>query len=437
MLFKSRWLSLRNLLLALLVAQLVVLFGRAVRVPTKLTMVIPANEATAWASVTQPGEDEYLNVPIELSTGERIIGNDPLSVQAVATDAEISTPGDRFAIYKTDLKNDTATYDIVLMDITWTAPFAEDLVDLGKLAKRDGVELSDFLPSELEAGTYEQTLYRMPMYADVGLLFYRQDLVEGKFLFSTPKNLAKTIASIKDSSSIEESYLWQGESYEGLVVNFLEVLSSFGGYWIDEDGNVGLGDSAAIQAAETMRELIRQDVSPPTVTSYAEQDSLEDFKMGQSAFLRGWPGFLQSLEADKIAIAPPFSFGPIPAMGCRGGWGLGIPKNSRHKEEAWEAIKYLTSESAQKRFVLTSNLLPTRRSLFTDAEIVAKFPQIGEIYGYLESSDTFRPTIPRYEVASVILQKALSKILADESISIEETMNAAQKETERKLSSSV
>ncbi|MGB3790767.1 MAG: extracellular solute-binding protein [Phormidesmis sp.] len=441
MLSKSRRLSLRNLLTALLVLQLVLLLWRVARAPVKLLMVVPNNEIAAWQSVVTPFEAEHLKIRIGLVDSEAT-GTNQSPTQLQTANLPFSTPDDRLAVYKADLGNETATYDLVLMDVTWTAPFADDLVDLGELVKRDNIALSDFLDSEVEVGTYKQKLYRMPMYADVGLLFYRKDLTDEAALPSTLDNLTRAIANIETNSSVDASYLWQGESYEGLVVNFLEVLSSFGGYWIKDESvgpSVGLSEPAAKQAASLMRELIRDSVSPPTVTSYTEQDSLQALEAGQGAFLRGWPGFLQSLEAqfqgDQIAIAPPFSFGSAPAMGCRGGWGFGIPKNSRYKAEAWEAIKYLTSEPAQKRFVLASNLLPTRRSLFEDPEIVEEFPLISELLGYLESSDTFRPTIPQYQAASEILQDALSRILVSDSISIEATMDAAQAETEALLRS--
>ena len=436
MLFKSRRLSLRNLLMVLLALQLVLLLWRVARAPVKLLMVVPANEITAWQSVIEPFEAEHLKIRIGLVDLEAI-GTNQSPSQSQTTNPPISTPDDRLAVYKADLGNDAATYDLVLMDVTWTAPFADDLVDLGRLAKRDNLELSDFLSSEIELGKYEQKLYRMPMYADVGLLFYRQDLVDETALPSTVDDLTEAINKIEKNSKNAGYYLWQGESYEGLVVNFLEVLSSFkGGYWI-KDGKVGLGEIAAKQAAGMMRDLIKQKASPPTVTSYTEQDSLQAFEAGEGAFLRGWPGFLQSLEAhsDQVAIAPPFSFGSIPAVGCRGGWGFGIPENSRHKAEAWRAIKYLTSESAQKRFVLASKLLPTREALFADPEIVEEFPLISKLLVYLEDSNTFRPTVPQYQAASEILQAALSRILASDSISIEETMNRAQTETEALLRS--
>ncbi len=430
MLSKSRRLSLRNLLMALLALQLVILLWRVARAPVKLLMVVPPNEVAAWQSVVQPFEDEHLKIRIELVDSEAT-GTNQSQGQPQTANPPITTPDDRLAVYKTDLGNDSATYDLVLMDVTWTAPFADNLVDLSRLVERDNIELSNFLPSEIELGTYEQTLYRMPMYADVGILFYRKDLINKAALPSSLDDLTKAVTSIENNSNnVDASYLWQGESYEGLVVSFLEVLSSFGGYWI-EDGKVGLSEPAAIQAASLMRELIRRKVSPSTVTSYTEQDSLQAFEEDQGAFLRGWPGFLESLEAqsDQIAIAPPFSFGSQPAMGCRGGWGFGIPKNSRHKAEAWKAIKYLTSESAQKRFVLASKLLPTRRSLFEDPEIVEEFPLISELLGYLENSNTFRPTISQYQAASEILQDALSQILANESIPIGVAMNVAQTDT--------
>ncbi len=443
MLFKSRRLSLRNLLIALLTLQLVLLLWRVGRAPVRLLMVVPPNEIAAWQSVVEPFEAEHLKIRIGLVDSEATGANQSptqsptqsQTAQSQTASPPITTPDDRLAVYKTDLRNEAATYDLVLMDVTWTAPFADDLVDLSRLSKRDNVELSRFLPSEIELGTYEQRLYRMPMYADVGVLFYRQDLIDKAALPSTLDDLTSVVTKIETNSKnkVDASYLWQGESYEGLVVSFLEVLSSFGGYWI-EDGKVGLDEPAAVRAASLMRELIRREVSPPTVTSYTEQDSLQAFAEGQGAFLRGWPGFLQSLEQNgRIAIAPPFSFGSAPAMGCRGGWGFGIPKNSRHKAEAWKAIKYLTSESAQKRFVLASKLLPTRRSLFEDPEIVEEFPLISELLGYLESSDTFRPTISQYQAASEILQGALSRILANESIPVGAAMKTAQTDTEQLL----
>ena len=68
-------------------------------------------------------------------------------------------------------------FEIVLMDVVWTAKFAAN----GWLMPLDDAysqkELDEFIPSVLEAGRYRGHLYRVPFRGDVGMLYYRKDLV--------------------------------------------------------------------------------------------------------------------------------------------------------------------------------------------------------------------------------------------------------------------
>ena len=64
------------------------------------------------------------------------------------------------------------------MDVTWTPKFAA----AGWLLPLDDVfrpeELSALLPRAVDAGRYRGHLYRIPVRTDVGLLYYRRDLLE-------------------------------------------------------------------------------------------------------------------------------------------------------------------------------------------------------------------------------------------------------------------
>ncbi|MEM7795738.1 MAG: extracellular solute-binding protein [Cyanobacteria bacterium P01_C01_bin.118] len=385
--------------------------------PVELSFIIPQDEVRPWEVVVTSFEKSHPHIHINLVTNQGID----------------YTTDQRKAIYTADFQANIAQYDLVYMDIVWPLQFANSLRDLTPYVDNDALDLSDFLPSEISAGELDDRLYRLPMRADVGLLFYREDLLAGANL---PKNLAD-LSQIVRGLQPSVGYLWQGARYEGLVANFVEVLEGVGGTWIDPTtGEVGLDTPAAIQATTLLQQLLQQEISPDEVITYTERDSLQRFLEGETVFLRGWPYFWATLEAStlkgKVAIAPPFSFGTNPGSGCRGGWGFGIPKNSSHPDEAWEAIKYFTSPAAQKQFVLASGYLPSRTDLFEDTDIVAKYPLMPKMLAYLKDSSVFRPWIEEYGTASEILQTALGEVLSGQQ-SAAAAMQQAQTETEELL----
>lgn len=421
---RRRWFSPIRLLIATLALQVIclVLWGLSwpSQGPVELAFVIPQDEVGPWQTMIHDFEANHPQIQIHLVT-------DPETTY---------TTDQRKAIYSADFQAEVAQYDLVYMDIVWTPQFADQLVDLAPLVARDPVDLDGFLTSELAAGEYDGGLYRLPMRADVGVLYARQDLLDQAEIRipSTLGQLAEGVTTLKQSSQANLGYLWQGRSYEGLIANFVEVMASFGATWIDPvTQRVGLTDPATLQAAQFLRDLIRQGISPPIVTDYTEQASLAAFQQGQAPFLRGWPYFWSELKQQdwgkQVAIAPPFSFTDNPGRGCRGGWGFGIPKNATHPDEAWEAIKYFTSEVAQEKFVLASGFLPSRRSLFQAPKIVAQYPPMPQLLDYLENRSVFRPAIPQYDTASEILQTALGKILRGQQ-SVEAAMAEAQTATE-------
>lgn len=424
---RPRWLTPARLLTVTLIVQLLglVFWGLTwpERSPVQLAFVVPQDEVRPWETVIAGFEANYPNIHIELVT-------DPVTTY---------TTDQRMAIYSADFQGETARYDLVYMDIVWPAQFMDQLVDLRPLIERDGVDLSGFLDSELSVGRRDQALYRLPMRADLGVLYYRQDLLEaiGVPLPTTLTELAEAVALLRQSSEADLGYLWQGRSYEGLIAYFMEVLHNLDATWIDsETGQVGLDQPAAQRAAQLLLTLLEQEISPQIVTDYTEQSALAAFQAGEAPFLRGWPYFWTELERqgwqDKVAIALPFSFTSKPGVGCRGGWGFGIPLNSVHREAAWQAISYFTSAAAQKQFVLASGYLPSRQSLFQDPDVVARYPLMPQLLAFLEESSVFRPAIQQYDRASEILQRALGKILRRQQ-SVAAAMTQAQRETEALL----
>jgi multiple sugar transport system substrate-binding protein len=373
--------------------------------------------------------------------------------QGLIRDFEAENPGIRINLIEgpnaTNLLEDLYTssfilgespYDLINMDVIWTSKFAAAgwLLPLGdRISKED---LGAFSSQDVEGGRYQDKLYRIPVRSDVGMLYYRKDLIKQAGLQppETFDDLMRISQVLQKKKQVKWGYVWQGRQYEGLVAMFAEVLDGFGGFWVNPDTlEVGLDRPETLRAIEFLRSTVKEGVSPPGVTTYQEEDTRRLFQSGQVAFLRSWPYAWPLAQAEnspirgKIAIKPMVHAPGQTGAACLGGWGLGISKTSRHPEEAWKAIQYFTSREAQRRFIFSAGYVPSRRDLFTDPEIVAKYPHYPQLLQVVDNA-VLRPPIAQYAQTSDILQRYLSAALSGR-MNSERAMQAAAAETRRLL----
>uniref|UniRef100_UPI0035C94A8C ABC transporter substrate-binding protein n=1 Tax=uncultured Nostoc sp. TaxID=340711 RepID=UPI0035C94A8C len=331
-------------------------------------------------------------------------------------------------------------YDLINMDVIWTSKFAAAgwLLPLGDRISKQ--ELGAFSSQDVEGGRYQDKLYRIPVRSDVGMLYYREDLIKQAGLQppETFDDLIRISQVLQKKNQVKWGYVWQGRQYEGLVAMFAEVLDGFGGFWVNPNTlEVGLDRPETLRAIEFLRSTIREGISPPGVTTYQEEDTRRLFQSGQVAFLRSWPYAWPLAQAEnspirgKIAIKPMVHAPGQTGAASLGGWGLGISKTSRHPEEAWKAIQYFTSREAQRRFIFSAGYVPSRRDLFTDPEIVAKYPHYPQLLEVVDNA-VLRPPIAQYAQTSDILQRYLSAALSGR-MNSERAMQAAAAETRRLL----
>jgi multiple sugar transport system substrate-binding protein len=331
-------------------------------------------------------------------------------------------------------------YDLVYSDIVWIPKFAAAgwLMDLSD--RVDDAELGNFLDADVEAGQVQGGFYRMPFRSDVGMLYYRTDLLNEAGLEppETFEDLIQASQTLQDQDLVDWGYVWQGLQYEGLSAGFTEILAGQGGFWIDpETAEVGLDQPEAIEAVEFLKTVIDTQVSPPGVTNYLEEDTLRVFQNGNAAFLRNWPYVWPVVNQDSSQISGNVALKPMvhasgeSSAACQGGWGFGIAKETTHPEEAWRVVEFFTSKEAQRTFVLEHGYVPSRRSLFTDAQILDKYEHYDELLDVAENA-VLRPPIGQYAQASDILQRYLSSAISGQ-LSAEQAMQRAAGETRRIL----
>ncbi|PIP21201.1 MAG: ABC transporter substrate-binding protein [Candidatus Omnitrophica bacterium CG23_combo_of_CG06-09_8_20_14_all_40_11] len=324
----------------------------------------------------------------------------------------------RETMYVTSFLAGEATYDMVLMDIIWLPKFAKQgwIIPLDDWFGEE--ERKEFLPGDIQGSIFEGRIYRIPLQTDAGILYYRKDLLEQKG-YSSPRTWDEFVKISKELQSPPSvwGFVFQGKQYEGLVCNFLEILWSFEGDVFDEKGDLVLNSPVSAQALKFMYDLIHtHKITPSGVTTYEEEESRYVFQEGHAVFCRNWP-YLWSLAQKegstikgKIGVAPlPYKSEEKPRA-CLGGWGFGISKFTKNKDACINFLKFITSYEAQKKLHLKSGIVPTRKALFEDKDILDQSPFYAELYQVLLLARP-RPVHPDYAQISDILRRYIHKVL--------------------------
>ena len=310
-----------------------------------------------------------------------------------------------------------APFDVLLMDVTWLPKYAAAgwMVPLEDYF--NDYDINELATGAREGNSYNDHLYRWPLTADMGLLYYRTDLMDQPP--ETPEDLILMSQSLQKNQKVDWGYVWQGRQYEGLSCVYLEMIDGFGGDWLQTSTNqIGLNSTPGVEAAAWLQDLIDQGVSPEAVTNYAESEALQSFKVGDSAFMRNWPYAWAELQKSDSAVKGNVGITTMVAepghsTATLGSWGLAVLQGSSHVEASIEAIRFLTSESAQKELFLKYGYTPTQQRVFDDPQLLQESPILAEFGKALKVAKP-RPQTPLYAQISDVLQRQLSSILTRE-----------------------
>jgi trehalose/maltose transport system substrate-binding protein len=143
---------------------------------------------------------------------------------------------------------------------------------------------------------------------------------------------------------------------------------------VEQDGQVSIDNPRAVQAFERAKDWLAL-ITPESVLSFSEEESLQLFASGNAAFLRHWPGAWAELTAPGTGLAGKVGIAPLPRgdddrhPATLGGWQLAVSRHSRHPELAVDLLRYLTGATEQRRRALQAALLPTLTAVYQEAEM--------------------------------------------------------------------
>lgn len=320
--------------------------------------------------------------------------------------------------YVTVFNGKGTDYDVFDADVIWPAEFAQAgyALALDKFVEKDGINMKDYMQGPVQALTFKGQLWGMPKFIDAGLLFYRKDLVDKAP--ATWEDLITQAKAQKGKTGSGYSYLMQAKQYEGLVCNAMEFISAYGGQVVDGNGDITIKSDGTKKGLEVMKQIVKSDFVPNNITTFTEPESHAAFIEGKSVFIRNWPyqwalaqDQKQSKIVDKVAVAP-LPKGSVRSAAALGGWVTMINKYSKHQQEAWEFLKFMTGAEGQKITAVVGGSAPTLLSVYNDSE-VQKNPLFGNkdfVAGL--SAAVSRPVSPIYPKLSDIMQIEISKYLA-------------------------
>jgi multiple sugar transport system substrate-binding protein len=305
--------------------------------------------------------------------------------------------------------------DILQLDVIWTAEFAAAgwIVPLSQW----NPDVSGLFAGAVAADTWANTLYAMPWWMDVGMLYWRTDLLDRPP--ATMEELRAAATRVRASPRAPANGLvLQGARYEGLITGFDEFLGGFGGRIMDDRGAIVVDSPEGIRALTFLCELVRAGLVPRDALTWHEEESRLAFQNGNAVLMRNWP-YAYALMNDTAQSHVTGRFGVVPmpaAPGGRptaslGGQQLAINAFSRHKDAAYRLIAYLTAPQQMVERVQIAGNFPPLRSLYDDPRVQASLPIPTEQLRSVLERATPRPVTPVYSQLSELLQIQLHRAL--------------------------
>jgi multiple sugar transport system substrate-binding protein len=388
--------------------------GRSRAVAALLALAACGSEPEAGSVVTFPGSAVGAEAEVLERQLDRFMEEHPdvRVVQRRTPDAA----DQRHQLYVQWLAAGADDPDILQLDVIWTPEFAA----AGWLLPLDAhaLELDDFFAATLAANRWAGRLYALPWFVDVGMLYWRTDLLD-----AAPESYGELVQAarrVQREQDLAYGLVWQGARYEGLVTVFLEYLAAFGGEIMDERGRVVVDSPAAVRALEAMRAAIdEQGIVPRAALTWHEEETRFAFQNGQALFMRNWPyAYPLMQDASRSRVAGRFAVASLPSAGqtepgaALGGSQLAINANSDQPEAAWAVLEFLTRPEQMLERAQQLGQYPPRASLYEGAALADALPVPPARARRLIERALPRPVTPIYTELSERLQIRLHRALS-------------------------
>src|SRR5467141_3657239 len=349
----------------------------------------------------------------------------------------------RLVLWRELLATGASGPDVYGIDVIWPGMLVEYFVDLKPYFAN---EVSLQFPAIAAGYTVDNKLVAMAYRPDIGLLFYRTDLLRQYGYREPPRTwgelevMAARIQAGERAKGKKDfwGFVWQGATAEALTCNALEwQAAEGGGQIIEEDKTISVNNPDAIRAWQRAARWVGS-ISPPSVVGYKEWDAMNVWVAGEAAFMRNWPIADADSQAAGSPIRNKFDMTLLPGgkagrLGTLGGAGLAVSRFSAHPREALELVRYLCSRDVQVKRSRVLSQPPTRPELYELPEVLEPNPRFALLSQAFQTGIVLRPSAvsgKKYEDVTDAYIRAVHSVLTGEK-SAPEAAAALEKELVR------
>ena len=315
--------------------------------------------------------------------------------------------------------------DIIRMDIAWLPSFAElDLIyPVSKFP--DFAQLKSlFYEVPLQSNYYKNDYYGVPLNTNTKVAIYNKELLEAAGYQSPPTTIDDLLTLLREHNyivGIGGVSAWESLAY----------FYAFGGELLDENYQRATGflDSGeSVQAVKTLLQLNEEGHLPKGFIT-GNPLTWEGLLDGSYAVIDEGHWFY-SIRPEEVMkeLYEKTVLAPFPATEGKGsvlgGENLVITKGTKHLEASWTFVKWMTTETPQRK-LLETGLIPTNKHV----EVTNFYEDHPYLETYVESlEDAFlRPPLAEWSKIDEIYTRYM-RLIFSKSISVEEGLHAAAQE---------
>jgi len=225
-------------------------------------------------------------------------------------------------------------------------------------------------------GTVGDKLYFVPNGLYERQMFYRADWFKEAGLNppTTWEELYDTAKKLTDPAKNRFGFSFRGGAGSNGTTD--AMILAYNGDKVNTEDSMFTKDGATIYStseAKAAMELylkIYKEASPPDSINWGFQEQVQAFTSGVTAILLQDPDVIQSLQEkmqEGTWATAPLTTGPTgKALFAAGGAGWGIASKSKHKDEAWKLVEFLSSPTENTKFSKDYGLIPIHTSATED-----------------------------------------------------------------------
>lgn len=251
---------------------------------------------------------------------------------------------------------------------------------------------SELLPMTIEAGTYKDTQYVLPLYYETLLFIYNKDLWEGEI----PETTDELLGYMKEHTDTANG-TYAVVNQHSTAYNVAPVINGFGGYIIDKNAEPGLNNTDTIAAIEYNKQFA-------AVMGEGDYDTCNTlFNEQKAAAIIGGPWLVSGIKEAGINygicslsdFTLPNGKALAPYSGVQGVGVLKYAEDSK-KDAISSVLKELCSVDTGIALAKESNCAPANEKAYEDVD-VASNEMIMAMKSTAETAEPM-PNIPQMSV---------------------------------------